>query len=434
MKVGDWEIYAHPLFLDQLEAFTATVERACAKDPDGYRSGRDAKMLAAVLKLAFEDIPADPAHKRFEQGETLGSGRKHWRRAKFYQQYRLFFRFSSTAKVIVFAWVNDEQTKRAYGSRIDGRATRATRGVRMQDHWRQMRAVAGVVTALCLSLGARMNAESARSPGASAGLCAPAVLPIAGHRIWAHRHGVGRLTVVFESGFGNDSSVWNVVEARVRSSGVQTLVYDRAGMGHSIIDERQPYSLDNDVQILRSVMTRCGVSGPVVFVGHSYGGAIGLVASTRDRRIKGLVLLDAVVPGVWTDHEVDKNLTAMRPQFDQIRKQAPDLAKVAIPWAEGMPRTARQVNALRVPETLPIIEIAAEKGQTDPDSAKTWRTAQEAFVRGHPARALVLAEGSSHKVMVDKPDLVVSSILTMVARVGAGGAAQPAASTTRRGI
>jgi len=122
VKASDWEAYAHPLFLDQLEALTAAVERARKKDPDGYRSGRDAKMLAAVLKLAFEDIPADPAHKRFEQGEALGPARKHWRRAKFYQQYRLFFRFSSTAKVIVLAWVNDEQTKRAYGSRTDAYA------------------------------------------------------------------------------------------------------------------------------------------------------------------------------------------------------------------------------------------------------------------------------------------------------------------------
>jgi toxin YhaV len=122
VKVGDWELYAHPLFLDQLETLTVAVERAREKNPDGYRSGRDAKMLAAVLKLAFEDIPADPVHKRFEQGETLGPARKHWRRAKFYQQYRLFFRFSSTAKVIVLAWVNDEQTKRAYGSRTDAYA------------------------------------------------------------------------------------------------------------------------------------------------------------------------------------------------------------------------------------------------------------------------------------------------------------------------
>ncbi len=123
MRVGDWRIYAHPLFLDQLDALTTAVDRARRKDPSGYANGRDAKMLAAVFKLAFEDIPADPAHKRFEQGETLGANRKHWRRAKFYQQYRLFFRFSTAAKVIVLAWVNDEQTKRAYGSRTDAYAT-----------------------------------------------------------------------------------------------------------------------------------------------------------------------------------------------------------------------------------------------------------------------------------------------------------------------
>jgi toxin YhaV len=123
MQIGDWQVYAHPLFLDQLDALITAVDRTRLKDPTGYMNGRDAKMLAAVVKLAFEDIPADPSHKRFEQGETLGAGRKHWRRAKFYQQYRLFFRFSTAAKVIVLAWVNDEQTKRAYGGRTDAYAT-----------------------------------------------------------------------------------------------------------------------------------------------------------------------------------------------------------------------------------------------------------------------------------------------------------------------
>jgi len=123
MQVGDWQVYAHPLFLDQLDALITAVDRARRKDPTGFVNGRDAKMLAAVLRLAFEDIPADPRHKRFEQGETLGAAHKHWRRAKFYQQYRLFFRFSAAAKVIVLVWVNDEQTKRAYGSRTDAYAT-----------------------------------------------------------------------------------------------------------------------------------------------------------------------------------------------------------------------------------------------------------------------------------------------------------------------
>jgi toxin YhaV len=65
------------------------------------------------------DITADPGNPKFRQGDTLGSNRKHWYRAKFFQQYRLFYRFDSRAKVIVFAWVNDDTTLRAYGSGSD---------------------------------------------------------------------------------------------------------------------------------------------------------------------------------------------------------------------------------------------------------------------------------------------------------------------------
>ena len=59
-------------------------------------------------------IPQDPARGDYRQGGTLGHEHKHWFRAKFFQQYRLFFRYHAQAKVIVYAWVDDEDTKRAY--------------------------------------------------------------------------------------------------------------------------------------------------------------------------------------------------------------------------------------------------------------------------------------------------------------------------------
>lgn len=159
MRVGGWEVYAHPLFLDQLENLTKAVQRARRKDPVDYTAGRDAKMLAAVLKLAFEDIPADPAHRRFEQGETLGAGRKHWRRAKFYQRYRLFFRFSTSGRVIVLAWVNDEQTKRAYRSRTDAYATfaRMLKSGNPPDEWDAL-----LASATAPSVSARLAAARPR--------------------------------------------------------------------------------------------------------------------------------------------------------------------------------------------------------------------------------------------------------------------------------
>jgi toxin YhaV len=77
------------------------------------------KRLAAITKLAFDVIPQDPARPEYRQGSTLGGEFKHWFRAKFFQQYRLFFRYHATSRVIVLVWVNDEETKRAYYSSDD---------------------------------------------------------------------------------------------------------------------------------------------------------------------------------------------------------------------------------------------------------------------------------------------------------------------------
>lgn len=109
-----WTVFAHPLFLAQLEALTLQVERIKKKDPVGYVTKNTSKRLAAIAKLAFDVVPQDPTRPEYRQGGTLGDEHKHWRRAKFYQQYRLFFRYHAQARVIVFAWVNDEDSKRAY--------------------------------------------------------------------------------------------------------------------------------------------------------------------------------------------------------------------------------------------------------------------------------------------------------------------------------
>ena len=121
--VGGWLILAHPLLLEALELLTAEVERLRAKDPEGYVHKRATKRLAAIRKLAFEVIPANPADQAFRLGSTLGAEHRHWCRAKFFQQYRLFFRYHSQAQVIVLAWVNDDATLRAYESDADAYRT-----------------------------------------------------------------------------------------------------------------------------------------------------------------------------------------------------------------------------------------------------------------------------------------------------------------------
>jgi toxin YhaV len=117
--INGWSIFAHSLFLDSLEELMEKVEYLRQKDPHNYRQKNATKRLAAIAKLAFDIIPSDPTRIEYRQGSTLGFERKHWFRAKFFQQYRLFFRYHQESKIIVFVWVNDEDSKRAYDSKTD---------------------------------------------------------------------------------------------------------------------------------------------------------------------------------------------------------------------------------------------------------------------------------------------------------------------------
>ncbi len=119
LVINGWTIFCHPLFLDELNMLIEQVEILKLKNPENFARKNPAKRLQAISKLAFDIIPRDPARAEYRQGDTLGSDYKHWFRAKFFQQYRLFFRFDSKSKIIVFAWVNDEKNKRAYGSKTD---------------------------------------------------------------------------------------------------------------------------------------------------------------------------------------------------------------------------------------------------------------------------------------------------------------------------
>ena len=119
LLIHGWAIFAHPLFLAQMESMIKQVEALKGKDPVGYTKKNAAKRLTAITKLAFDVIPQDPTRPEYRQGNTFGEDYKHWFRAKFFQQYRLFFRHHTPSKVIVLAWVNDEDTKRAYESSDD---------------------------------------------------------------------------------------------------------------------------------------------------------------------------------------------------------------------------------------------------------------------------------------------------------------------------
>jgi len=132
-----WIICFHPLFRAQLAQLRREVESIKLKTPAKHASHNKTKRLSVIERLVFDTIPQDPTRPEYRQGATLGKEYQHWLRAKFFQQYRLFFRYHTGKKIIVFVWVNDEQTKRAYES--DDDAYRVFRKMLLQgnppDNW-----------------------------------------------------------------------------------------------------------------------------------------------------------------------------------------------------------------------------------------------------------------------------------------------------------
>ena len=120
MLVNGWKLVQYKLFTEQLSELISQVDELKTAHPESYRDHPRTKRLARIKKLMLEEIPADPGHAQWNQGNTLGKDFRLWKRAKFGQnRFRLFFRYDGIRKVIIYAWVNDENTLRKEGAKSD---------------------------------------------------------------------------------------------------------------------------------------------------------------------------------------------------------------------------------------------------------------------------------------------------------------------------
>ncbi len=119
MQRHGWSLLFHDCLIEQLRKLKAASDRAEAADPSGFEANANVKLYRALSHLIIDVVPSDPAREEYRQGNNMGAGYRHWRRAKIGRRFRLFFRYDSKAKVIVFAWINDEDTLRSAGSKSD---------------------------------------------------------------------------------------------------------------------------------------------------------------------------------------------------------------------------------------------------------------------------------------------------------------------------
>lgn len=224
-------------------------------------------------------------------------------------------------------------------------------------------------------------------------------------------------TIVLVHGAFADSSSWNGVIQRLQQDGYRTVAV-----------ANPLRSVSNDAGLVSDVVG--SIEGPVVLVGHSYGGQVISNAATGHENVKSLVYVAAFAP---ENGEAAADLAGKFPggtlgeAFAAPVKLADGGVDLYIDQSKFRDQFAHDVvaetTALMAAGQRPITEAALTEKSGEP----AWKSLPSYFVYGDgdkniPAKALgfmadragskrtVVVEGASHVVMVSNPQVVADLI------------------------
>ena len=112
-----------------------------------------------------------------------------------------------------------------------------------------------------------------------------------GRRLNLYCTGSGSPTVIFDSGLGDDTTAWALVQPAITAH-ARSCSYDRAGLGFSD-PARRPGTSADIVDDLHRLLSAASIKPPYILVGHSYGGMnVRLYADLYPDEVVGIVLVD----------------------------------------------------------------------------------------------------------------------------------------------
>jgi pimeloyl-ACP methyl ester carboxylesterase len=142
------------------------------------------------------------------------------------------------------------------------------------------------------ALGLSVSATAAAAPEPTGKL-----VDLGGHKLHVYCTGHGSPTGVVETGLGDFSFDWALVQTRV-SRFTRICTYDRAGYAWSDPGPK-PRTFSQINLELRDALQKLGEKGPYVLVGHSYGGPVMRnFAAVYPGDVAGLVLVDSAHEGL----------------------------------------------------------------------------------------------------------------------------------------
>ncbi len=233
-------------------------------------------------------------------------------------------------------------------------------------------------------------------------------------------------TVVLVHGAFADSSSWNGVVERLLAAGVPVLAVSNPLRG-----------ISHDAAYVASAIRQ--VPGPVLAVGHSYGGAVITNTSPQPDNVVGLVFVAAFAPDEGETLEgiengsTDSVLNTALVQYQYPEGQGPETAvELVVDPAKFHDAFASDVSEKEAAVMAATQRPIAAQAFGEPTGTPTWKTlpswavvptgdkaAGSDVLRSMAERAkakITEAEGS-HVIMVSQPQIVTDVIMEALASV-----------------
>jgi pimeloyl-ACP methyl ester carboxylesterase len=234
----------------------------------------------------------------------------------------------------------------------------------------------------------------------------------------------GNLTILLESGGGNDSNEWNrMAPDLAQKTGATVVSYDRAGLGKSDLPET-PYDMREEIDWLWQGLKQLKLDKNLILVGHSYGGwLIRLFANDHPDAIRGMVFVDAFTTefvdalGVeyLDNHPMMGKLPFPTTHPEKLTKVQRALVRVV---REGLGPKAEVMRNTSVPKGIPVRVITCGKGfLPKPEEREAWRQSHEQMAASIEGAVLRVAEQSSHMIPWSQPDLIIETVTEIISLI-----------------
>ena len=256
---------------------------------------------------------------------------------------------------------------------------------------------------------------------------------IGSHRLQIHLEGTGTPTVVIDAGLADQLEKLSPLQERIARV-TRVITYNRAGYGQSEPGPLPRHS-GREAEELKALLEKASVPGPYVLVGHSLGALnMQVFASRYPEDVAGMVLLDPP-PRSFILGQDYRDLGVMAEQMtaewqaiaDSTAKSADAQEKaksaffqmIASEHREMFGETARLIGSVSTFGDTPLVVLAAGKpnpafGKVAEEFQRYWVEQSRALTDKSTHGKFILAEGASHYLYLDAPELVAESVLSVV--------------------